>query len=327
MSGALLACARESTIAERRADGTLVTTATEPERDERFTSRFDGERALRHLETLVERGQRWVGAPERDTAIAALEADLAEVADRVERQTFAATAEAVGDVELVNLLARWRPDAPRRVLLATHWDTRRRADRDPDPSRQGLPVPGANDGTSGVVVLIEMLRALRSGAAQIPALGVDVALFDGEELIAEGEPPCCLGSRHFAETLAATYPAGPPRAAIVIDMVGDRDLAFERESRSDLRARWLDDLVWSSGRRRAPDVFVDVVRSPVLDDQGALQRAGVPAILLIDLDYEAWHTTADTAERVSVRSLATSGEVLLDVLAELARDDRLGSDS
>jgi hypothetical protein len=152
-------------------------------------------------------------------------------------------------------------------------------------------------------------------------------MFDGEELLAEGEPPCCLGSRHFGERLATTYPGGPPRAAIVIDMVGDRELTFERESRSDLRARWLDDLVWSAGRRRAPEVFLDVVRSPVLDDQDALQRAGLPAILVIDLDYDAWHTTADVPAVVSARSLTTTGEVLLDVLAELARDERLESDS
>jgi hypothetical protein len=327
-AGGAVACERESTLAGARG-ATLSTPAAAnvTATSQRTRARFDGERALRHLEELVERGHRQVGGPSRAEAVAALESDLAAVADRVERQELGASVGALGDVELLNLLARWRPGAQSRVLLATHWDTRLHADRDPDPSRRKLPVPGANDGGSGVVVLIELLRILQSGAVALDRLGVDVALFDGEELVVEGEPPCCPGARHFASTLSSSYPAKPPVAAIVIDMVGDRELTFEREARSDLKARWLVDLVWSVGRRHAPAVFLDVVRSPVRDDHVALQQAGVPAVLMIDLDYEAWHTTSDTADRVSAESLAITGEVLLDVLAELARRDRSGSDS
>jgi hypothetical protein len=178
-----------------------------------------------------------------------------------------------------------------------------------------------------VATLIELLRALRSDPAALPDLGVDVALFDGEELLVEGDPPCCPGSRHFAATLASTYPDGPPSAAIVIDMVGDRELTFEREASSDLRARWLDDLVWSAGRRRAPEVFLDQVQPAVLDDHSALNAAGIPSVLLVDLDYDAWHTLNDTPDRVSARSLELVGAVLLDVLGELARREPGGGSS
>ena len=135
------------------------------------------------------------------------------------------------------------------------------------------------------------------------------------------------GSRNFAETLATNYPDGPPTAAIVLDMVGDRQLSLRREALSDRRARWLVDLVWAAGRRSAPEVFLDEVQPPVLDDHSALLAAGVPTILLVDLEYDAWHTVADTPDRVSARSLETVGAVLLDVLGELARGKAGGGGS
>jgi hypothetical protein len=287
---------------------------------DQLAARFDGDRALRHVVELVDRGGRHHGAPDREQAVRALEADLVAVADRVERQPHRARETSTGiELDLVNLIARLKPDTKRRVLLATHWDTRPRADRDADPARRSLPVPGANDGSSGVAVLVELLRVLRSEPAAFPDLGVDVALFDGEELVVPGEPPCCPGSRHFAESLATTYVGGPPLAAIVLDMIGDRELTLRREAFSDLRARWLVDLVWTAGRRRAPAVFLDSIQPTVLDDQGPLLAAGVPAVLMTDLEYAAWHTMDDLPERLSAQSLATVGVVLLDVLAELAR--------
>lgn len=287
--------------------------------------RFDGERARRLLVELVERGHRHLGAAEREAALAALENELQAVADGVERQRVEPVGTAPGDgLELVNLMARWRSESPRRALLATHWDTRPFADGDPDPSRRGLPVPGANDGTSGVVVLIELLRVLRSDPGGLSELGVDVVLFDGEEIGPSGPDPCCPGSRAFAASIGSIYPDHPPEAAIVIDMVGAREPTFRREANSQRRARWLNDLVWGFGRQRAPRSFVDDLQPGVLDDHLALLEIGVPAILIIDMGYDAWHTRADTSDRVSAQSLATVGRVLLDVLAELERVGRAG---
>jgi glutaminyl-peptide cyclotransferase len=282
--------------------------------------RFDGNRARRLLVELVERGHRQLGAAEREAALAALESELQAVADGVARQPVERAGNAPADgPELVNLVARWRPEAPRRALLATHWDTRPSADADPDPAQRGLPVPGANDGTSGVVVLIELLRVLRSDPAGLSELGVDVVLFDGEEIGSSGSVPCCPGSRFFAQRLASLYSGAAPEAAIVIDMVGAHQPSFRREASSQLRARWLNDLVWRAGRQRAPASFVDELQPGLLDDHLALLEVGVPAVLIIDMSYDAWHTRADTADRVSAETLATVGRVLLDVLAELER--------
>jgi len=282
------------------------------------------ERLFQDLERYVAFGHRYYGAAERERAVEMMVRDLEPHSDSVELQSFSAEESVSGTTyRLTNVIARRGMGASRRVLLGTHWDTRLWADAEADPELHGRPIPGANDGTSGVVVLIELLRVLAEVDA-LGELGVDVVLFDGEEFGREASPDAySQGSRHFARELQRYYPERLPIAAIVIDMVGDRELSFRREAYSVSRAPGLSGLIWDLGRARFPEVFPELPRGPVFDDHVPLLEEGIPAVLLIDIDYEPWHTLSDTPERCSPESLALVTRHLAEVLLVLAHSPDL----
>lgn len=287
----------------------------------RAESAIDSRRLLATLRETVEFGHRWYGAPRRDDAIERLSAALREVVDTVALDSFRREEPVSGvSYRLVNVVGRLRVEAPRRILLGTHWDTRLWAEEDPDPARRNVPIPGANDGTSGVAVLLEVARVLRAHGP--PDLGIDVVLFDGEEFGRPGSTLYCQGSSAFARDLSRWYPEGRPVAAIIVDMVGDADLRIPREGYSMRSARWLVDRIWHHGRTLRPDAFSDEVGSSILDDHVPLQRAGVPAVLVIDLDYPHWHTHADTVDKVDAANLADVARVLVRAVADAAEDPR-----
>jgi Peptidase family M28 len=294
----------------------------------RIVREIRGDRLMADLERYTAFGQRHYGAPERERVIATMIRDLEAHAASVERQDFTAVEPVSGvTYRLTNVFARTAPGAAARVLLATHWDTRLWADEDPDPARRDRPVPGANDGTSGLVVLIELLRALGRAGGLPAGLGLDIVLFDGEELGRAGSADYCRGSFHFAGDLRRFYPDRLPIAAVVVDMVGDRELTLHREALSASNAPELCDLVWRLGRDRFPEVFLDGTRGAVFDDHVPLQRRGIPAVLLIDLDYPPWHTLGDTPERCSAESLVLVtrhlGELLLVLAGTAGRESTL----
>ena len=314
--------APEAAVEPRRAPVDAVSSEPGPS--------FSGAAALARVEALM-RWPRTLGDPARERSIEALARMLEDAgAERVERQAFtasepgavAAFGTAAERYALVNLLGHVRPDAPRRFVLATHFDTRPWADEEPDPAAHAEPVPGANDGTSGVAVLLELLPTL--AAALPPDVGVTVILFDGEELGRPGEGSrggYCMGSRYFAAE-AARQPPGWLRGAeagIVLDMVGDRDLHVPIEPGSAARAPALVQRLWAVARRRGHAQFEDRERAVgILDDHVFLSAAGVPSVLVIDDEYDAWHTRRDTLDRVSARSLAAVGDTVLYTLLELA---------
>ena len=276
---------------------------------------FDGVRALRHVAWMLEAGQRHYGAPRRDAAIARLAGALASQVDRVEHQRFRVREAASGrEYELTNLIGRRNPGASPRLLLGSHYDTRLWAEQDPTMALRGLPIPGANDGTSGVAVLLELLRVIE-GTPELRDLGIDVVFFDGEEFGRPGNNDYCQGSLHFVRQLEHFYPASPPFAAIVLDMVGDRELRIRRERSSNAElSRWLSDEIWRAGERIAPGTFVDAPTGPIVDDQSAFQRRGIPAVLIIDLEYPHWHTHQDSIDKLSSNSLQVVGRTLASVL-------------
>lgn len=267
---------------------------------------------------------RTLGDPRRSESVAALVRMLVEAgAEQVERQDFVAHEQASGEAfALVNLFAHLRPAATRRFVLATHFDTRPWADEEPDPALHGEPVPGANDGTSGVAVLLELVPHL--ARALPPDVGVTVILFDGEELGRPGsgsQGGYCMGSRHFAAQAAADPPAWLRGAelGIVLDMVGDADLHLPVEPGSLEHAPALVQRLWDVARKRGHAQFDPHVRAGgVLDDHVFLTAAGVPSVLVIDHEYDAWHTRRDTILRVSAASLAAVGDTVLYTVLELA---------
>ena len=283
---------------------------------------FSGAAALARVQTLLQ-WPRSLGDPRRSESIAALARELATFADDVVQVPHDAPGpDGRSSWALVELVAHVRPHAARRFVLATHFDTRPWADEDSDEALHDRPVPGANDGTSGVAVVLELAPLL---ARALPEdVGFSVVLFDGEELGRPGQGGYCMGSRHLAEAIAQGEHPLLARAefGIVLDMVGDTDLRLPIEPASLKNAPALVEHVWSTAEELGVAQFERTPRErAILDDHKFLTAAGIPSILLIDRDYAAWHTTRDTIDQVSAESLAAVGEVVrVAVLRWFARD-------
>jgi Zn-dependent M28 family amino/carboxypeptidase len=202
----------------------------------------------------------------------------------------------------------------KRILLCAHWDTRPFADRDPRPENRMTPILGANDGASGVAVLLEVARLL---CERPPSVGVDLVFFDLEDMgeeggveRAEGRDPFCIGSSVFV----GQHPDYRPDFGILLDMVGKRDLRIRKEGFSLDRAPRIVEKVWSTARRIGAKAFVDQRGMPVYDDHVPFLERGIPVIDLIDMDYPQWHTLADTPDRCAPESLQQVGDVLVEVI-------------
>ena len=270
-------------------------------------SQFDGERAFALLERQCEFGPRPPGSAAHVEAAEWLSLTLSELADEVAVQRFVAQSR-TGDVELTNIIASFRPDSRERVLLAAHWDTRAVAEKDPDPAERETPILGANDGASGVAVLLELARLM---ADDPPAVGVDIVLFDGEDGGDEGGlPGWCLGSTYYAARMGSYC----PQYAVVVDMIGDRDLSIPREPNSWQANPEAVERVWSAARRAGSRSFEDAFGQAMYDDHVPLILAGVPSVLVIDASYEYWHTIGDTPDKCSPRSLEEVGRALEELV-------------
>lgn len=270
---------------------------------------FDGKRAYEHLKRQVAFGPRNPNSRGARECLIWLATTLRASADDVRLQEF--THEGYGEMlRLTNVIASFRPQAKERVLLVAHWDTRPRAEQDENPARRGEPIPGANDGASGVAILLELATLMKRNP---PAVGVDILLTDGEDYGREGDlQNYFLGARHFARTKPADY---NPRFGILLDMVGDTHLDIPREGYSERYARDVNDLVWRTAAELGVPQFVPHEGTFVDDDHLPLNEAGIKTIDLIDFDYpdptnRYWHTHQDTPDKCSPASLEAVGRVI-----------------
>lgn len=277
---------------------------------------FDGAAAYRLVEKQCAFGPRNPGSGGHAACLAFLTTEFQRLAGAVERQDFSYTLPgASAPLRMTNLIARFGPPDGEKILLCAHWDTRPWADRDPDPNRREEPILGANDGASGVAVLLELARHLKSHP---PSYRVEIALFDGEDLGTVSDPDGFFrGSKHYAGRYRGTRPIH----GILLDMVGDRDLQFRKEGYSIARAPATLNWLWSAGESVAPDYFLPGRGYWVLDDHIPLLGVGIPCVDLIDFDYPAWHTAADRPDQVSPTSLQVVGDVLIHLLYPEARGD------
>ncbi|MFC1537935.1 M28 family peptidase [Candidatus Latescibacterota bacterium] len=273
-----------------------------------ITHSFDSEKAFDYLNRQVLFGPRIPGtAPHAETADWIFSI-LSEQTSDVSYQSFTGLSGG-SETAMKNILASFYPEKNNRVLLCAHWDSRPHADRDPDRSKQLEPVPGANDGASGVAVLLVIAEIL---AKTEPVMGVDIVFFDGEDGGEYGsDESWLLGSRHFAKTMPPTY---RPEYAILLDMIGDRDLSLSRDYYSTNSAP----LLWRKIVMHCESLGIPVSGETIgiLDDHVPLIERGIRAVDLIDFDYPYWHTVSDTPDKCSPESLGKIGKLLLKLLYE-----------
>jgi glutaminyl-peptide cyclotransferase len=271
---------------------------------------FDGARAFGYLERQMQFGPRIPGTAAHEQAGDWILAHLRGTADTVIVQEITHTTKNDHVLHLRNFFARFRPTQADRVLYLAHWDTRPHADQSANLAAQRQPVPGADDGASGVALLLGIADVLK---VRPPTLGVDLLFVDGEDYgdFADSSD-VLIGSRYFAAHLPAGY---TPLFAVLFDMIGDKDLQIYAEGNSQAEAPEVVDRVW----RTAADlgygnIFVPQVRHTLIDDHVSLQRAGIHAIDVVDFDYPYWHTTDDTLDKVSATSLQVVGDVAVAVI-------------
>jgi Zn-dependent M28 family amino/carboxypeptidase len=274
----------------------------------------DGEDCLALVRTQVAAGPRVPGTAGHRETEALIIRHLEATAEVVRVHSFQIISPwDSSEVVLRNILGVFRPESPVRILLGAHWDTRPGADREEDPARRHLPVPGANDGASGTAVLLEVARAL---ADQPPSIGVDLVFFDGEDLGLDGQAETfALGSAGFVRD----HPSYRPAFALIVDMVGRAGTRIPREALSAASAGALVEWVWRIGREAGVSVMADSLGGPVYDDHVAFLRAGVPALDLVDLADPAWHTTDDLPANCSPLALEETARWVLAVIAEAER--------
>ncbi len=272
---------------------------------------FNGELAYQYVRTQIDFGPRVPETAGHRAAADWIEARLHLTADSVEVDRFSHVTVEGDSLRLRNLIARFRPEDPNRILFLAHWDTRPLADASLNIGQQMLPVPGANDGASGVAILLGVADALR---ANPPTVGVDLLFVDGEDYgdFSEGAgagADVLIGSRHFAANLPPDY---EPLFGVLFDLVGDSDLQIYQEGYSINGAPEVVARVWraaaDAGYRR---IFVSSVRHTILDDHVPLLEAGLRVVNVIDFDYPFWHTTEDTVDKVSWESLQIVGDVAM----------------
>ena len=253
---------------------------------------FDGQRAYADVKTQVSFGSRVPGSEGHARIQEWMREELESAGWQVEIQT----SEALGH-PIENLVARRSADPP-QIILGAHYDTRMFADSDPDPANHTKIVPGANDGASGVAVLLELARSLP--ADTVP---VWLVFFDAEDNGRIEGWDWILGSREFVKQNLVQ-----PRAAIIVDMIGDADLNIykERNSNPDLT-----DEIWEVAKGLGHESkFIPEYKHSMLDDHTPFVEAGIPAVDIIDFDYPYWHTVQDTPDKVSAESLQVVGETL-----------------
>jgi len=271
---------------------------------------FNAENAFKHLEKQCEFGARVPGTAAHLKCRDYLVATLQSYADRVLQQPFKAIVESdKRSVSCYNIIANFQSSKTQRILLCAHWDTRPWADRDPDPANHNKPVPGANDGASGVAVLLEIARIIKITP---PQYGVDIVFFDAEDFGSYGQNDTwALGSKQFANQVIKNY---QPALGILLDLIGDADQQIYIEQNSHRYARKIVDRVWNVAEQMGIAEFIPDVRFDVYDDHLNLLEIGIPTIDIIDFDYQYWHTVADTPDKCSPKSLENVGKVVLGVL-------------
>ncbi len=289
---------------------------------------FSGDSAFKHVAAQVDFGPRVPGSDSHAECSRYIIGTLQRYGlDTVYTQSFEATAYTGDVLPLTNIIAKYNAAAPRRVLLAAHWDTRPWGDNELAGEVRQQPIPGANDGGSGVGVLLELARVLSASPAG-DGIGVDFVFFDGEDYgkssgWGNDEDTWCLGSQYWAAHLP--YADGAkPEYAVVVDMVGGKNAQFYREITSDEYAKSVVDKVWDVAKRSGKGRrFVNSATGRIIDDHEQINNAGIPAIVIIESNHPrthsfnpTWHTQSDNMSNLDRNTMKDVGQTLLNLIYE-----------
>ena len=266
---------------------------------------FDAQNSFRYLETQVAFGPRLPGSEAHRRQSAWLDSMLRARADTLIVQSWTHVTAAGDSLRLTNFVARFKPSAQPRLLFLAHWDSRP-SYYSPSSTDSTKPVPGANDGASGVALLLGVADELKR---QPPSIGVDLLFVDGEDYGDFTKTPddVLIGSRYYA---AHPAPGPQPLYAVLFDLVADKDLQIYQEGNSLVGAPEVVDLVWTTAKELGyAGTFIGTPKHTLIDDHLELQKGGIRAIDVVDFDYPYWHTKDDTIDKVSAASLQIVGNV------------------
>jgi hypothetical protein len=321
----LTAAAPLTSCTSRAAREAAAPAASEAESAAKFPT-FQADSAYHFIERQMAFGPRVPGTETQPVAAEWLASELRRLGADVHVQTGTVTAYDGTRLPIYNIIGSYNPEARRRVLLLSHWDSRPVADHDADPAKRRDAVPAANDGASGVGVLLELARLFQ---AQAPKVGVDILLVDAEDY---GAPESWTGEHREEDwALGTQYWCRQPHVAgyqadygILLDMVGAADATFYYEYFSSRYAGSIMKQIWKTAARLGHgSYFIPKDGGAITDDHYFVNLiAGIPTVDIIHTDpassngafYEHWHTTEDTLDKISRSTLQAVGETLVHVL-------------
>lgn len=287
-------------------------TSDKPAAAARASNEFNADSAMSYIRQQLAFGPRVPGTePARKTGDWIV-AHLHATADTVLEQRWTHTLANGKPLPMRNIFARFKPNAKERILYLTHWDTRPVADMESDPVKAGMPIPGANDGASGVALLLAVSDALKKAP---PGVGVDLLFVDGEDYGTFGPPrvDVLIGADYYAQHPVVTT---RPLFAVLWDMVGHKNLQIPIEQNSQVAAPDVVEKVWGTAESMGyGHIFVRTPTGGITDDHIPLIDAGMRVVDIIDIsNYPYWHTLQDTPDKESAQSLEAVGNVAVAVI-------------
>lgn len=283
---------------------------------------FNADSAYCNVQAQVDFGPRVPGMDSHAKCARYLVNELKRFgADSIIEQKTTVTAFNGDKLPINNIMGQFNKDAVKRVLLLAHWDTRPWADAEADASKHSTPIDGANDGGSGVGVLLEIARCL---GVEKPTIGVDILFVDAEDYgqsQGDDENTWCLGTQYWIKNLPYT-PGRIPEYGILLDMVGGKDAKFHREYASQYLAGHIVDKVWTMAVASGyGNVFVNEVGGSVMDDHVYVNQANIPCIDIIENNNPStssfnptWHTLNDNMSNIDRQSLKAVGQTVLNLI-------------
>lgn len=283
---------------------------------------FEAKKAYQYIKEQIKFGPRNPNSMAHAAALNYLTNTLSKFTQTVLKQPFTYTGYNGEKLQLTNIIAKFNPKNKNRIMICAHWDSRPRSEHAKDPAKRKLPVLGANDGASGVSVILELARILSENKIDY---GIDLVLFDGEDYGLESDlSNFSLGSKYYStKIINDTYPA----FAVLLDLVGDKEAQFPIESNSKDYAPDIVNMFWNKAVEIGADKFTFSTSQPIYDDHIPLNQAGIRTINIIDSELigantpverrNYWHSDKDTIENIGVETLQQVGDVLTNIIYSL----------